>query len=90
MTKRTLGQRIMTANLKEETQVPEYFAVRFIPFEDLFRNSRENEYALRQTIDAVSFEVEDNVLRFEDLSLNPCTREVSRGDRPVSLRSLIY
>jgi DNA-binding response OmpR family regulator len=80
-----LGQRIMTTNLKEKTQVTEYFAVRFVSLEDVLSNSEEEQYALSQTVDAVSFEVEKNVLRFEDLSLNPCTREVFRGDRPVFL-----
>jgi DNA-binding response OmpR family regulator len=75
----------MTTNLKEKNQGTEYFAVRFVSLEDVLSNSEEEQYALSQTVNVVSFEVEKNVLKFEDLSLNPCTREVFRGDRPVYL-----
>jgi DNA-binding response OmpR family regulator len=75
----------MTANFKGKIQVPEYLVVQLIPCESPPSYSQENNYALSQTIDVVSFEVEKNVLKFADLSLNPFTREVFRGDRSIYL-----
>jgi DNA-binding response OmpR family regulator len=83
MIKHVLGQQIMTTHLKERTQVTEYFAVRFIPLEDLLSGSEKN--ILSHTTDVVSFEVEKDVLTYEDLRLDRGTREVFRGDRPVFL-----
>jgi DNA-binding response OmpR family regulator len=83
MIKHILGQQTMTTHLKERTQVAEYFAVRFIPLEDLLSSSEQK--VLSQATDVVSFEVEKNVLEFEDLSLDRGTREVFRGDRPLFL-----